>query len=91
MVMECVEPAPWEGDARYRLRVNVMGVESVPVQSWKAIVSGLSQPRISNTTPYGAAVVNAEEGWGRWCAIVGRCGGCLGRGQKEGLGWGLSG
>ena len=38
----------------------MMGVESLPVQSWIAIVVELSQPRISNTTPWGAAVVNSR-------------------------------
>jgi hypothetical protein len=59
MVIEWVEPAPWEGDARYKLRVAMMEVESLPVQSWMAMVVELSQPRISNTTPCGAAVVNS--------------------------------
>ena len=59
MVIEWVEPAPWEGDARYKLRVAMIEVESLPVQSWMAMVVELSQPRISNTTPWGAAVVNS--------------------------------
>ena len=57
--IECVDAAPWDGVARYRVCAHVIGRdEGRLVHICTPRVQSSSQPRISKTTPSGATLAN---------------------------------